>query len=337
MIVSDNSTPRQFMISSASRAIFKSKADSPKKNAPEGFTFLSSITGGKCNLFLVSKPELEDIVVMKLIPKTNIGSSSDLYYNEIKFNILDHPNIIKQLESKEDFSIETEKGKYSASYILMEYASKGDLAHFIKYHKNLLEDNLIRTFFHQIIDGLEYMHSKGAYHLDIKPHNLLLSEDYQVKIADFDGSYLKTNGGNFKCRGTPNYRAPELIRGNVKDIAAVDIYSAAIVLFEFKTGGVFPFNESEKSSVISGLRSFHENPQNFWKKKCRQLKKSEDFFDDDFKKLFQAMTMIDPDYRVGIQGIKKFNWFNKPTLNKTQVSCLVKGVVPFHTIKSITY
>jgi len=337
MDTSECAEPKQFIIPSASRAIFKSKIDSVKNNSLEEFKFLRRVKGGKSEIFVVAKTDFDRPAIMKLFPKSSLGLTSSLFHNEVKFEIFDHPNIIKQLGSKEDFVMETEKGKYSGSYILMEYAPQGDLAHFIKAHKNLLDDNLIRTFFHQIIDGLEHMHSKGAYHLDIKLHNLLLCDNYQLKIADFDGSYLKGDGGYLTCRGTPNFRAPELIHGNIKDLAAVDIYSVVIVLFALKTGGMFPFIENENFHAILGLESFHENPQYFWKKKCKQLRKPNDFFDDDFKELFQAMTMIDPECRVGIEGIRKFSWFKKETLTQTQISNLIKkNANPLTRLKAST-
>jgi len=72
-----------------------------------------------------------------------------------------------------------------------------------------------RRFFQQIICGVEYCHKHMVVHRDLKPENLLLDKHLNVKIADFglsnvmqDGDFLKTS-----C-GSPNYAAPEVIRGN---------------------------------------------------------------------------------------------------------------------------
>lgn len=71
-----------------------------------------------------------------------------------------------------------------------------------------------RRFFQQLISGIEYSHGLKIVHRDLKPENVLLDNDLNVKIADFglsseitDGNFLKTS-----C-GSPNYAAPEVIRG----------------------------------------------------------------------------------------------------------------------------
>src|SRR5688572_6651611 len=103
------------------------------------------------------------------------------------------------------------------------------------------------------------MHSHKAYHLDIKLGNILVGEDYQLKLADFDGSYLESEdqGKEIRCLGTSGYRAPEMVMGSVENLGAADIYSAAITLFAMKTG-VFPFLEDLNGAGISELQKFHD-------------------------------------------------------------------------------
>ena len=68
---------------------------------------------------------------------------------------------------------------------------------------------LARTYFRQLIDGLEYLHSQGVRHLDLKLENLLIGDDYQLKIIDFDLSYM-SGDTQILTRGSKFYRAPEL-------------------------------------------------------------------------------------------------------------------------------
>eukprot|EP00330_Aristerostoma_sp_ATCC50986_P001863 CAMPEP_0114576740 /NCGR_PEP_ID=MMETSP0125-20121206/1472_1 /TAXON_ID=485358 ORGANISM="Aristerostoma sp., Strain ATCC 50986" /NCGR_SAMPLE_ID=MMETSP0125 /ASSEMBLY_ACC=CAM_ASM_000245 /LENGTH=113 /DNA_ID=CAMNT_0001765497 /DNA_START=120 /DNA_END=461 /DNA_ORIENTATION=+ len=96
------------------------------------------------------------------------------------------------------------------SYILMEYANNGDFQSFLNPKNPQIDEKLSRTYFHQLIAGISYLHSHCIAHLDIKPENLLLGDDLQLKIADFDLAYFEGDE-MIKSGGTPCFRAPELI------------------------------------------------------------------------------------------------------------------------------
>lgn len=76
-------------------------------------------------------------------------------------------------------------------------------------------EKVSRTYFHQLITGLHYMHDKGYAHRDIKPENLILTNDFKLKIADFGFSCLikgRDGTGVLKTRlGTEGYMAPEIL------------------------------------------------------------------------------------------------------------------------------
>ena len=104
----------------------------------------------------------------------------------------------------------------------------------------------------EVLEGLAHMHSQGAIHRDLKPENLLLmsanrgEEGYlEIKIADFGLSYVGDKGRSLKtiC-GTPDYIAPEVLRGVGASFEA-DIWSLGVLVCE----------------IISGKTPFHhENP-----------------------------------------------------------------------------
>mmetsp|Transcript_15932 Transcript_15932/g.13499 ORF Transcript_15932/g.13499 Transcript_15932/m.13499 type:complete len:106 (+) Transcript_15932:458-775(+) len=97
--------------------------------------------------------------------------------------------------------------------------------------------------FRQLISGLEYLHLNGVSHLDIKPENILIGEDYKVKITDFDMAYHE-NDKESRGFGTHDYRAPELVNDKVEDHQAADIYSMGILLFVLMTGSL-PYVEGK--------------------------------------------------------------------------------------------
>ena len=92
----------------------------------------------------------------------------------------------------------------------MELAEGGELFKFIVKNKRLSEPVACR-FFHQIIDGVEYLHKHRIVHRDLKPENLLLDKYNNIKIVDFGLSNLYNKGEQLKTAcGSPCYAAPEV-------------------------------------------------------------------------------------------------------------------------------
>jgi 5'-AMP-activated protein kinase, catalytic alpha subunit len=86
-----------------------------------------------------------------------------------------HPNVIQLYEI-----IETNR----QLFLIMEYASGGELFDFIVKKKRLDEKQACK-FFQQILSGIEYLHKNRICHRDLKPENLLLDENNNIKIVDF--------------------------------------------------------------------------------------------------------------------------------------------------------
>src|SRR5690606_5457236 len=126
------------------------------------------------------------------------------------------------------------------SYILMERALC-DFFEVINSKVLTQDEKLVRTYFHQFVEGLEYLHSQGIAHLDLKPDNLLFGEDHKLKIADFDLSYI-CGDDSIRGKGTINFRAPEIKDYECKKPFAADIYSAGIILFALMFG-YLPYDE----------------------------------------------------------------------------------------------
>jgi serine/threonine protein kinase len=81
-------------------------------------------------------------------------------------------------------------------------------------HQGRLKEDQARKCFQQLIDAVDYCHSRGVYHRDLKPENLLLDSAGNMKISDFGLSALpqqfREDGLLHTTCGTPNYVAPEV-------------------------------------------------------------------------------------------------------------------------------
>lgn len=107
----------------------------------------------------------------------------------------------------------------------------------------------------QVCDAVQFAHSRGIIHGDIKPGNILLNQDGQVKLADFGLARLMGPSGDsasWTAMGTPEYAAPELYDKNVVPDHRADIYSLGVVLHEMLTGAP-PVGEFELPGEGLGL------------------------------------------------------------------------------------
>lgn len=108
----------------------------------------------------------------------------------------------------------------------------GDIYQKIK-EKNEMSETYICYIFCQILKGMRFLHLNDVIHRDIKPDNILISDNSQfpvVRLADFSlADYYKNKNLRLKC-GTPGYMAPEVFEGEIYD-DKVDIFSLGIVLY----------------------------------------------------------------------------------------------------------
>lgn len=125
---------------------------------------------------------------------------------------LEHENILKVYDVLKNASHRPAKREGANCFaIVLEYAEAGELFDYVA-ETGRFSEAVTRTYFLQLLAGIGYMHQKGYAHRDIKLENLLLSEDYTLKIADFGFSCLlkgRDGSGMLKTKlGTEGYMAP---------------------------------------------------------------------------------------------------------------------------------
>jgi serine/threonine protein kinase len=262
-------------------------------------------------VLLVEDKDFPQSYALKLFPMSK-GSLPTSFLNEILVLNLEHDNLIELQSAFPQFSLESNSSQPSSiSAILMEYALHGDLCNLLRTASKDLSEEAVRTLFHQLLDGLEYLHSQGLAHLDLKPDNLLLGEDFTLKIGDFD-QVTPIQDSCTTSKGTPGYRAPEVKRQTCKNLCAADIFSAGVVLFIMKSR-VPPYAEGKLFALYNEL--IKEKNSRFWEIHC-QAKKDKQFFSESFKDLFTQMLQPVPENRPSISEIKKSEWYNGPTLDQ---------------------
>ncbi|URE44558.1 cbl-interacting protein kinase [Musa troglodytarum] len=128
--------------------------------------------------------------------------------------------------------------------------------HDIEVHRRKLCENESRCFFQQLIDAVDYCHSKGVYHRDLKPENLLLDYQGNLKVSDFGLSALPQKGVGLlhtTC-GTPNYVAPEVLNQQGYDGSAADVWSCGVILYVLMAG-YLPFNEINLQTLFEKINA----------------------------------------------------------------------------------
>ena len=213
-----------------------------------------------------SKQDFKCISNYKILKRIGFGSSGLVYKVTKKNDISNKIYILKQIPYSEPNLEETTKkansaknealilSKLSCKYIvkyydsfidndinlniIMEYCDNGDLNTYINNQKKLkkyLGENEIWNFFIQISLGLAYIHSKKILHRDLKPMNIFLTKNNQIKIGDLGvAKFLTTNTKAMTYIGTPHYLSPEICKENPYNSKG-DVWALGCILYELCT------------------------------------------------------------------------------------------------------
>ena len=224
---------------------------------------------------------------------------------------LTHPNIVALVEVL---------SSPTTIYLVLELVTGGELFDAIMEEGSMSED-IARTYFSQLISGLEYCHARGVCHRDLKPENLLLDATKTLKISDFGLSALASQVNDnvtaavgddgvipdqmlHTICGTPNYVAPEVLMDESKGYngQAADIWSAGVILYVL-LAGFPPFDES---SMVELFRKI-----------VKADFKYPSHFTADAKDLVGQILNPDPNKRATIAQIKAHRWMNQGSSNVT--------------------
>lgn len=213
--------------------------------------------GGMANVYKATDMDSGKEVAVKML-KSECLSNDELvrrFKNESKaISILNHPNIVKV------WDVSSYDG---VPYIVMEYIDGITLKEYLNQRHGPLTWKEVVHFISKILSALEHAHSKGVVHRDIKPQNIMLLADGNIKVMDFGIARFSRSQSytvSDKAIGSVHYISPEQAKGDPTD-ATADIYSVGIMMYEMLSGRL-PFEGDSAVSIAVMQISDQATPLN---------------------------------------------------------------------------
>lgn len=263
-----------------------------RKFSSDDFDFGPKIGKGKYgDVFLCRHKKSNFIMAIKVLDKMVLKQMrvQRQLVREIKFHwFLKHKNIIPL------YGVFHDDDKV---YMMMEYASKGDVYKELKMAAGKrFEEQKASNYIKQILDAVIYLHSQDIIHRDLKPENLL-DCDGTIKLADFGWSVLapeKTGRRKTFC-GTLDYMPPEMIHGEKYD-GSIDNWSIGVLAYEFIVGTPPFAKESQKETFESIVNIDFSIPSHV----------SHDAVD-----FIRGLLEKDPSKRISLSDALNHTWISK--------------------------
>jgi len=197
--------------------------------------------GGMGQVFLGMHPTLKIPVVLKKLTNSRSKLDKERFKNEAAVMLsLTNENLVRCYDH---FDIN------NSTFISMEYVKGKSLADIIDKEKKI-PIPLAMYILYQAAKGIHFAHLKKIVHRDIKPHNILISDEGDVKITDFGiAKEVYNDASQTEIIGTPAYMAPEQFDLTQNITRAADIYALGIVFYEMITG-IRPFENRFSKDLI---------------------------------------------------------------------------------------
>jgi len=299
----------------------------------------ATINGSTSDLWL-TKINFDDFKILKLLGRGSFGkvvlakkkSNQKLYAikilnkSKVKLqNQVDHTKTERAILEKIDHTFIV-KLKYAFQtndklFFVTNYLPGGELFYHLRKQRFLNEDQA-RFYVCEVILGIEFLHKNNCIYRDLKPENILLDKDGHIRLTDFGLSKItiskQDDGMAFTICGTPEYLAPEILKGKGYN-KSVDWWSLGALLYEMLVG-FSPFYQKNKDRKFD-IR-IYKQPIDY-----------KSFISADAKSLISGLLRLDPKARLGsgkqdADPIKEHPFFKGINWNDVENKKLKPPIVP---------
>ncbi|KAG6797846.1 testis-specific serine/threonine-protein kinase 3 isoform X1 [Apis mellifera caucasica] len=219
-----------------------------------GYTLGKTIGAGSYATVKIAKSDRHDCqVAVKIVSKFQAPGDYLKKFLPREIEVvkgLKHPNLIRFLQA-----IETTH----RVYIIMEYAQCGSLLDIIR-RDTFIDELRSRRWFRQLLEAIDYCHGRGVVHRDIKCENLLMDQNFNIKLSDFGfarGQMKAKNGINPLSEtfcGSYAYASPEILKGVPYLPQLSDVWSMGVVLYAMVYGRL-PFDDTNYSQLLKQVQN----------------------------------------------------------------------------------
>ncbi|PRP87322.1 calcium/calmodulin-dependent protein kinase kinase 2 beta isoform 3 [Planoprotostelium fungivorum] len=201
---------------------------------------------------------------------------------------LKHPNIPTMVDSYETVSHWN---------FIFEYTPGDSLESMLKTMNGPAPETLLQPLFKQLVKAIRHSHKRGTAHMDLRPDNILIQANGDVKVIDWELS-CRTSKRD-PCRlwvGSPDYAAPEILLHTPYDPLSADVWSLGVILY-LSVVGRLPFEAADRKKGI--VRGAH--PSFRWNNDIHSASSS-------LVHLLECMLQVDPKKRATIEEVSKHKW-----------------------------
>jgi len=214
-----------------------------------------------------------------------------------------HPQIIRFIDVIDDGG---------ALFIVMDLVTGGDLLRYIN-NRGMLEELEACEITRQICEAVRYLHQRNVTHRDLKPDNILMTVNNEIKVSDFG---LAKAQSPLSCLrtvcGTPTYLAPEIVSGGEEKegySTAVDCWSLGVIVYYMLVGKT-PFNESKVGAFFTGAATIRSVDYSVFAEKN---------ISEEARKFVDRLLQLDPKNRMTAEEALVHPWIvNSQKIPRTQ-------------------
>ncbi|KRX07962.1 Protein kinase-like domain [Pseudocohnilembus persalinus] len=250
--------------------------------------------GHFCSVYKALRQEDNNYYALKIVKFQNLTKQNrQSSLNEIQFlSQINCPFIVGYFDAFfEDDS--------QNLYIVLENLEKGDLSNLIRFFhekKQLLPEKLIWQYIFQIGMGIKILHYYNICHRDIKTANILIGQDQNAKIADFNIALHNNRGVMFQQGGTPMYAAPEIWNKKQFDSKS-DCWSFGCIIYEMCKGHP-PFQGNDMDELLKNIQTLNYKP-------------IPNTYSNDLQQTLQYLLVQNPNRRYSIDQFFKIPYYQQ--------------------------